>query len=210
MGLLINKEKRLAAKDLRQERRSIILETARQSFMRFPFADVSLESIDKATGMRQGKAGLIFGSKEELFLELLAIEIAEWNKDFSSRLDQKIVGREALITVLVESVLPRQEFLRWMGLLHVVLAGNIEGGAVHVFMHGLQESLKQNGARLEAVAVPEGEGALRLVRFLLYAAATAAVCHPVGSFAIAMMQSDEAWSSLDLEDELRLIANQIV
>ena len=93
MGKLIDPERRERARRQRIERKKKILEVARTTFSKLPFAEVTLDSIGQAADVDRGVASMYYRTKEELFLLLLREELAEWYSALEAELDRADGGR---------------------------------------------------------------------------------------------------------------------
>jgi AcrR family transcriptional regulator len=173
MGKLIDQERRARARGARKERMRLIRKAAREAFDRQAFADVSLESIGRRAGLKDGLPALYFGSKEELYLQLVSDEIRDWLEKVARMLDDAScpIGIEALTDLLGRSLGGRPLLQRLLAQLVTVVEQTTDIGATLAFQHGLEERLTGAGTRLEEECseLGRGRGARLLHRTLLLA-----------------------------------------
>lgn len=176
MGKLIDQERRAKAKAEKGERMRRIVAAATHAFEHQPFAEVSLDSIGRRAGVRQGLASMYFGSKEELYLSLVDSELREWSQQLEITLEGE-VNEGCLGDTLAASLAERALLLRLLSQIHVVLEQTPDVSAAVAFQQNQEERLLALGAR---VAICHGRlsshSAARLVyRVLLSAAGLRAV-----------------------------------
>ncbi len=78
MAGLLDPRRRQRAREERGERKRRLLDAARRSILSRPYAELTLESLDRAAGLREGAASMYFGSLEGLVLHLLRNELEGW------------------------------------------------------------------------------------------------------------------------------------
>lgn len=83
--------------------RQKLMEEGKRSFEVRGLLKTSVEDLTKATGISQGAFYLFFGSKEELFYELLLVEEARIREQMVSFAEQEDVTKESIRRFMTES-----------------------------------------------------------------------------------------------------------
>ena len=162
MGKLIDQAKRAQAKEAKEDRKRLIRDAAQESFVNQPYVDVSLDAICLRARLRKGIAAMYFGSKEELFLDLLQRQLVVWSDDLCARLGEIRSGAgKSLVEVVASSLAERPVLTRLLGLLPVVLEQHDQGAVLQVAGEGGAEQLVQRGA-FGAVGSPRWSAGGRL------------------------------------------------
>ena len=78
MGKLIDPNRTRKAREARQERAKIILEAAHAAFTRYPYSEVSLDTLGQQAGVKQGQATLAYRSREALFMTVVLAQMRKW------------------------------------------------------------------------------------------------------------------------------------
>jgi AcrR family transcriptional regulator len=206
MGKLIDPERTKKAKQAREERASRILEAAEAAFIRFPYSEITLDTIGQQAGVKQGQATLAFRSREELYLTVVRNRLTEWYDALETRVtagDDPLSASE-VADLVSSSLAERPDLTRLLGPLHMVFEVHEDGIQVHNFYHWQRGRLL---AIADAIArrMPEidrWDGFDALYRGQLVAAAVHPVSRPVGNLAVDLMAEDHQVFALDLEDEV--------
>lgn len=85
-------------------RRAQILQCARRLFTQRPYVAVSMEEVARAAGVRRGLVNHYFGTKRELFLEVVKDLLAAFDRAFPASASEVPSGGEGVETVLGEHV----------------------------------------------------------------------------------------------------------
>lgn len=206
MGRLIDRKRRERAKQAKVERMAEIRQEAVRSFLKLPFVEVSLDSIGRRAGVEKGVASMYFGSREELFLELLRTELGEWFDAVRKEIDARPtrLTNERLARILASSLAERVVLCRFLALAPVVLEQNME--IVESFrLHRWQmERMTELGGTLEkkSLGLENGAGVRLLHRLLLLTAGIQPYADPRGSLAVNLCDPDFEALRLDLADEI--------
>jgi AcrR family transcriptional regulator len=211
MGKLIDPKRMKRARRAREERAARILAAAHTSFVRFPYSEVSLDTIGQQAGVKQGQASLAFRSREELFITVVRTALGKWFDEFETRLggSDEDLTVEAASELIASTLAEHHELTRILGSLHTALEIHEDGLQVHEFYQWQYRRLLATAAML-AARIP---GAERwdcfdaLYRSLLVAAAVHPVSRPVGNLAVDLMAEENQIFALDLEDEVRRVAS---
>jgi AcrR family transcriptional regulator len=209
MGKLIDPERTRKAREARRERAKKILEAAHAAFIRFPYSEVTLDTLGQQAGVKQGQATLAFRTREELYLTVISAQMREWydalETDLSDRDDTLSPGEAA--DLVASSLAGRPDLTRSLGPLHMALELHEDGIEVHHFYQWQRERLLELAGAL-AKRVPgthRWDAFDALYRSQLVAAAVHPVSRPVGNLAVDLMAEDHQVFALDLEDEVRRV-----
>lgn len=207
MGKLIDPERSRRAKQAREDRARRIYAAAKAAFVRFPYAEVTLDTIGQQAGVKQGQASLAFKSREELYLSIIRDELGRWYDDLKSGLDASSseLDPDAIAKLVAASLDERTELTRLLGALHTALELHGDGVEVHLFFVWQRERLLELAAAVarRAPGVDPWSGFDALYRALLIAGAVDPLSRPVGNLAIDLVADDHQIFALDLEDEVR-------
>ena len=78
MGKLIDPNRTRQARQAREKRARNILDAAEKSFIRYPYSEISLDTLGQQAGVKQGQATLAYRSREELFMTVIRARMKEW------------------------------------------------------------------------------------------------------------------------------------
>lgn len=209
MGKLIDPNRTRKAREARQERAKIILEAAHSAFTRFPYSEVSLDSLGQQAGVKQGQATLAYRSREALFMTVVRTQMREWydglEADLSASDDP--LSPEQAADMVASSLAQRPDLTRLLGPLHMAMELHEDGMEVHQFFHWQRERLMEI-AEIMAKRVPgthPWSAFDAIYRSQLFATAVHPVSRPVGNMAVDLMAEDHQVFALDLEDEVRRV-----
>ena len=91
------------------QKRQLILETAKKVFMEKGYKDVTMKDIVDACGISRGGLYLYFDNTRDIFLEVLQMESQEADDLFSGRLQENASASDILALLLKEQ---KKELLR--------------------------------------------------------------------------------------------------
>jgi len=208
MGRLISSERRDRAKQAKKQRIKAIREEALRSFVKLPYAEITLDSMGRQAGVKKGIASMYFGSKEELFLMLLREQLESWYDE----LEKKLAARKSrcsdsqLARLLAGTLGGRLELTRLLGLSPGVLEGNMEIVEAYRFHLWHKERMEKVGHELERRTRTLGNGqGLRLLHLLqVWAGALDHLSNPRGSLAVNLYDPDFDDLKVDMKDELKV------
>jgi AcrR family transcriptional regulator len=214
MGRLIDRQRRARAKEAKQDRMKDIREEAVRSFVKLPYVEVTLDAIGRRAGVKKGVPSMYFGTKEELFLELLREQLDAWYDDIGRRLGaQRARLSDARLARLVSTTLSDRPVLcRFLSLAPVVLEQNMEIMAADRFHRWQRDRMSAVGAELErrSRGMKQGQG-LRLLHLVqLMTAAFHGYSDPRGSLAFNLHDPDFADFRIDLEQELAALIRSLL
>lgn len=95
--------------DKSEQKRKLILETARKVFIEKGFKNVTMKDIVEACDISRGGLYLYFNSTKELFLEVLRLEASEADDVFSNNIPEDATAADILALFLKEQ---KKELLR--------------------------------------------------------------------------------------------------
>jgi AcrR family transcriptional regulator len=207
MGKLIDPERSRRARRAREDRARRIYAAARTAFVRFPYPEVTLDTIGQQAGVKQGQASLAFKSREELYLAIIRDELGRWYDDLKAALDASSaeLDPDAVARLVASSLDEHTDLTRLLGALHDALELHGDGVEVHLFYAWQRERLLELAAAVaqRAPGVDLWSGFDALYRALLIAGTVDPLSRPVGNLAIDLVTDDHQIFALDLEDEVR-------
>ena len=209
MGKLIDPERTRKARQAREERAIKIRDTAEKAFIRYPYSEVTLDSIGQQAGVKQGQANLAFRSREELFMTVIRTQLAAWY----DALEDDLTGDNAPMTLedaaelVASSLHARPDLTRLLGPLHMALELHEEGMEVFDHFRWQRERLLAIAAALAArvEGIHQWNAFDAIYRGQMIAAAVHPVSRPVGNLAVDLMAEDHQVFALDLEEEVRRV-----
>jgi AcrR family transcriptional regulator len=209
MGKLIDPNRTRLARQAREERAKKILKAAEGSFVRFPYSEITLDTIGQQAGVKQGQATLAFRSREELFMTVIRSRMTEWYDalETSLRGADDPLSREEVADLVASSLAERPDLTRLLGPLHMAFELHEDGMQVHEFYQWQRNRLVELADLLASrtSGVHRWDGFDALYRSQLIAAAVHPLSRPVGNLAIDLMAEDHQVFALDLEDEVRKV-----
>jgi AcrR family transcriptional regulator len=134
----------------KQERRRDLLAAAERLFAARDYEEVAVAEIASAACLAKGTVYLYFGTKEELFLELVSRQLVAWTTQLTENLRGERSASQAA-RVVASTLAERPVLLRLLALLHVVLERNVDAGLMNAFKHRLLELIAQPAQMLENV-----------------------------------------------------------
>lgn len=166
--MLAGPKRRARADADKETRRRDLLRAAAATFAERPYGEIKVAEIAAAAGLAKGTVYLYFRTKEELFLQLVLEQLAEW----LAELERELTAGSAPLTpaeladLLTHTLVRREQLTRLLAILHAVLEQNIEAAVALAFKQEIAARTSQTAAVLER-RFPDfapGEG----LRFLLH------------------------------------------
>lgn len=150
----------------RGQRREQILAAAEECLADTDWPAITMAAIARRSGLGKGTPYRYFATKEELFLELAARQLIEWNAGLEADLARPGASYQDFTTRFVRSLAGRPQLRLLLGLLYGVLLQNVTPEAATSFTYRLMDSMRRLADTLESYDVlPEG----RALRFLIQA-----------------------------------------
>lgn len=209
MGKLIDPERTRKARQAREERANRILDAADHAFTRFPFSEITLDTIGRQAGVKQGQASLAFKSREELYMHVVRTRLEEWFSDLEGGLasSDSPLTRDQAADLVASSLAEKHELTHVLGPLHTALELHEDGMEVHRYYHWLKGRLLELAAAMvrRVDGIHEWDAFDALYKSLVMAAAIHPMSRPVGNLAVDLMNEDHQVFALDLEDEVHRI-----
>jgi AcrR family transcriptional regulator len=206
MGRLINKERQARARHAKEERKRRIRAEAIRSFSKLPYVEVTLDAIGQRAGLKRGIASMYFGTKEELFLQLLRDQLEDWYGELEGHLSvaPSPLDREQVAHLVAATMAERTVLTRLLSLAAVVMEQNMEIMEAYRFQRWQRDRMTAVGAALEGQsgALEAGEGVRLLHLAQLVAGACHPVAHPQGSLAVNLQDPDFAVFRFSMEEQL--------
>jgi AcrR family transcriptional regulator len=143
----------------KQQRREAILAAARDLARASGVRTVSLGAVAEAVGLAKSNIQRYFGTREEIYLELLTEEWRQWAQAVSARL-RDTHGTAEAIAALAETMVDRPLFCDLLSHASTTLEHNVSVPAARTFKHTLHDLLTAMGADVaHATELTEREGA---------------------------------------------------
>jgi AcrR family transcriptional regulator len=206
MGGLIDRERRDRARQAKADRMSRIREEAVRSFVSLPYFEVTLDGIGHRAGVKKGVASMYFGTKEELYLELLRAELDGWYSELEQRLGAQgsRLSDDRLGRLVAGTLAARPVLARLVSLAPVVLEQSPEIVEAYRFQTWQRERMLAVGGKLElrSLGVREGRGVRLLHLVQLATASFEPFANPRGSLLVSLLDPDFEVFRIDLEQEL--------
>lgn len=214
MGKLIDKRRREQAKLAKKERMLRIREEATRSFVKLPYVEITLDAVGQRAGVKKGVASMYFGTKEELFLELLREQLDGWYGE----LEQKLSAQRSRMSssksarLVANSLAERSVLVRFLSLAQVVLEQNMEIMSADRFHRWQSDRMTKVGAALEQKSreLERGTGKRLLHLVQLMAAAYHGYSDPRGSLAFNLHDPDFADFRIDMSRDLETITHALM
>jgi AcrR family transcriptional regulator len=146
----------------KQQRRDVILVAARDLARKSGVRNVSLGAVAEAVGLAKSNISRYFGTREEIYLELLAEEWKQCSQAVVARL-QHARGMDAAITVLAETMVERPLFCDLLSHLPTSLELNVSVDAARTFKHAVYDHLAATAAELARATPLTASEAVELV-----------------------------------------------
>lgn len=134
----------------KQQRREAILTAARELARDCGVRNVSLGAVAAAVGQAKSNIARYFGTREEIYLELLTEEWRQWAQAVTVRLRDSRGTAEA-IAALAETLADRPLFCDLLSHVSTSLEHNVSVAAARGFKHAVHDLLAQTGAALARV-----------------------------------------------------------
>jgi AcrR family transcriptional regulator len=129
----------------KQQRRDAILTAARNLARESGVRTVSLGAVAEAVGIAKSNISRYFGTREEIYLVLLAEEWEQCSRAVVARL-QHADGTDAAITALAETMVERPLFCDLLSHLPTSLELNVSVEAARTFKHAVHDHIATTGA----------------------------------------------------------------
>lgn len=142
----------------KQQRREAILAAARELARASGVRTVSLGAVAEAAGIAKSNIARYFGTREEIYLDLLTEECRQWAQVVGVRLRDAHGTTEAM-TVLAETLVDRPLFCDLLSHVSTSLEHNVSATAARAFKHALHDNVAAMGAEIARVTdLTEREG----------------------------------------------------
>ncbi|MGH3317036.1 MAG: TetR family transcriptional regulator [Nocardioidaceae bacterium] len=131
----------------KQERHDAILAAARDLAVESGVRNVSLGAVAEAVGLAKSNIARYFGTREEIYLELLAAEWQDYNRAVAEGL-RDAEGTDQAIIALAETMVDRPLFCDLLSHLPTSLEQNVSLEAARTFKHAVHHHVTATGAEL--------------------------------------------------------------
>ncbi len=166
-----------------------------------PYASLTMAQVAQAAGLAKGTLYLYFGTKEEIYLELLVGEFGEWMEGIRGGCAG---GAEVIARHISRALCARPRLVRLLALQQAQLEAGVEAAAVMTFRRRVRDAMLPCAEALEGALEQLGPG--DGFRLLLWVHAAAIGLIPMGApsaqAARAHRAMDLAMFRIELEGEL--------
>ena len=146
----------------KQQRRDAILDAARDLARESGVRSVSLGAVAETVGLAKSNISRYFGTREEIYLELLAEEWRQYTRAVSERL-QDAHDTDAAITAIAETMVDRPLFCDLLSHLPTSLELNVSIEAARAFKHAVHDHITATGAEVARATQLTDREAVELV-----------------------------------------------
>lgn len=206
MGRLIDRQRLARAKKAKKGRMEAIRTEGRNSFLKMPYVEITLDSIGRRAGVKNGIASLYFRSREELFLELLRDELETWYLEVEGGLSAQParLSDRKLARLLAKTLAKRTSLTRFLSLAPVALEQNMEIMEAYRYHRWQRDRMVEIGRELErrSKGLGPGDGLRLLHRIQLMASGFQAYADPRGSLAVNLIDPDFEDFRISMEAEV--------
>ncbi|MGH3661509.1 MAG: TetR family transcriptional regulator [Micromonosporaceae bacterium] len=142
----------------KQQRREAILAAAHDLARTSGVRNVSLGAVAEAVGLAKSNIARYFGTREEIYLQLLTEEWRQWAEAVTDRL-RGASGTTEAMAALAETLVERPLFCDLLSHLSTSLEHNVSVPAARTFKHTMYDHLATTGAEVaRATELTEREG----------------------------------------------------
>lgn len=199
MGKLIDRKRREQAKTERPAHKAAILEAARKALLSQPPGELTLDSLDRTAGIRQGSASIYFGSLEGLIIRMLRDETSSWLERLVAVIkhDSDELSPIDLATLLATTLRDRPLFCRLLAALPAMAdRRTVEMDQILDLEKGRLHQFEEVGTLIESRCpdFESGSGLVILRRAALLAGALEPLVNPPSGLLLAM--NEESLSRL--------------
>ena len=146
----------------KQQRRDAILAAARDLARESGVRNVSLGAVAETVGLAKSNISRYFGTREEIYLELLAEEWRQYTRAVSERL-RDAHDTDAAITAIAETMVDRPLFCDLLSHLPTSLELNVSIEAARAFKHAVHDHITATGAEVARATQLTNREAVELV-----------------------------------------------
>ncbi len=205
MAPLIKRERREAARRALADRRTAVLAAAARAFASHPYGETSLAGIGREASVPEGTAELLFQTREQLFLEVLAEAVGSCCRDLAAELaGEGTLPPEALAPLLAR-VLARHPLLtRLLSQLPAAVESVRDTSALWHAQNRIRDGLQQVQGELARCCPSLGPGRTRMLPLwaLVLTCGLEPLAHAAGGMAAALVDPHLRDYAVDFETEL--------
>jgi AcrR family transcriptional regulator len=213
MAPLINREKREEARRGLADRRKAIVVAAGRAFAAKPFGETSLAGIGRQAAVPEGTAELLFGSREQLFLDVLAVSLNSCCEDLLQELRCHDALEPAELAPVIARVLARHERLtRLASQLGAAVESVSDPALLWHFTNRAREGVAAVVAEVSQRCPTLGAGRSRALPMWLFvlAAGLEPLAHASGGMAAALIDPVFRDYAVDFETELAAVLGSLL
>jgi AcrR family transcriptional regulator len=213
MGKLVKRKSAEERKKIARERRASILAAAREVFLHFPYAEVSLETVGRKAGLSKGITEMYHPTRQDLYLQVLRRALDPWFEEIGAELEgsEKRLDPGELATLVSASLTADEVRARLLVVLPTALEYEVEVMPAMMAAQWLRERAEELGARMErrCPALGKGGGVLLLLRLQLLLGGYPSMERVSGMFASALRDAAPELVDADWKREIGSLASQL-
>lgn len=205
MAPLIDRQRRETARRALGERREALLAAARQMFAARPYGEVTLPAVGRQAGVPDGTAELLFASREQLFLEVLAEAVNAWCEDALAELHQHASLVPAELAALLARTLARHPLLtRQLAQLAAAIESVTDSTLMWQAQNRVRDGLAALRHEIRGRCPALGAARLKVLPLWLFVLASGLepLAHAEGGMATALVDPDLRDFAVDFETEM--------
>jgi AcrR family transcriptional regulator len=161
--------KRARTLEQKQQRREIILKSARTIFQSTKYEQITLDEIAREAGLGKATLYSYFATREELFLALCQELLEAWFAQAHQQLGAlSVPATAAQVAAAITEILPHHlDLMRLFPLMHSTIGPNVRPEVWWAYKQWFGPQIAQLGALFEALFpfIPHGEGK-RITRYM--------------------------------------------
>jgi AcrR family transcriptional regulator len=213
MGKLVKRKSAEERKKIARERRAAILTAAREVFLHFPYAEVSLETVGRKAGLTKGITEMYHPTRQDLYLQVLRGALDPWFDRIGAELEESDEPLEAgeLACLVTASLTADEISVRLLSVLPVALEYEVEVMPAMMSARWLRERIEELGTRMErrCPALGKCEGVLLLLRLQVLLGGYPRMERVSGMFASALRDAAPALVEVDWTREMASLASRL-
>lgn len=205
MAPLIDRQRREMARRALGERREALLSAAREMFAACPVGDITLQAVGRQAGVPDGTAELLFTSREQLFLEVLAGSLNACCDELLAELEDRPSLEPRELGGLLARVLARHPLLtRQLAQLAAAVESMTDTTLLWHFGNRVRQRLARVRQEIQARCPALGAARLRVLPLWLFVLASGLepLAHAEGGLAAALVDPELRDFAVDFETEM--------
>lgn len=129
--------------DQKEARETAILKAASDLFDHYRYEDITLALIAKTAGFTRSNLYRYFATKEDVYLQLMSLDVAQWLERVKTEMTSEAVTRESFVEQWLPLILSNKRLMRFYDLLASMFENNASADALTEFKQRLNEQMQQ-------------------------------------------------------------------